>query len=223
MKKILNTEIGNLILDDFKSGLSATEISQKYTYPTHTVYRYLRKNGLQASNNAQYGPSSSITKEVVNSIVEYYTAPNGLRKTSRHFNMAYGTVRKLLKRELVLRVETKKEYSSPPSKKPVGEKHWNWKGGRKETPEGYIRIMIPLEHPFSDTMSRGDGYVLEHRLVMAEHLKRPLTKNETVHHKDGNKSNNAIINLQLRQGNHGIHQVFKCCDCGSHNVKAVDL
>lgn len=38
---------------------------------------------------------------------------------------------------------------------------------------------------------------LEHRYVMAQHLDRPLTKAETVHHIDGNKLNNDINNLQL--------------------------
>mgnify|MGYP003609894025 CR=1 FL=1 len=32
---------------------------------------------------------------------------------------------------------------------------------------------------------------------MAEHLGRPLTKDECVHHKDRNKTNNSLENLQL--------------------------
>jgi hypothetical protein len=37
----------------------------------------------------------------------------------------------------------------------------------------------------------------EHRLVMAKHLKRLLNKNEHVHHKDKNRINNVIDNLEL--------------------------
>lgn len=37
----------------------------------------------------------------------------------------------------------------------------------------------------------------EHRLVMAKHLKRLLNKNEHVHHKDKNRINNIIDNLEL--------------------------
>jgi hypothetical protein len=39
--------------------------------------------------------------------------------------------------------------------------------------------------------------VLEHRLVMAEHLGRPLKPTEVVHHIDGNNLNNELSNLLL--------------------------
>lgn len=42
-----------------------------------------------------------------------------------------------------------------------------------------------------------NNYVLLHRIVMENHLKRLLTKEEVIHHIDGNKHNNNITNLQL--------------------------
>ena len=42
----------------------------------------------------------------------------------------------------------------------------------------------------------------EHRLVMERHLGRKLLPNETVHHRDGDKLNNDITNLELWITNH---------------------
>jgi len=45
--------------------------------------------------------------------------------------------------------------------------------------------------------STKNGYVLYHRIVMENHLGRHLNSNEVVHHKDGNKKNNSVDNLEV--------------------------
>ena len=102
-----------------------------------------------------------------------------------------------------------------------GEKSGRWKGG-KILMNGYSYIQIPTENKFV-SMLTSNGYVSEHRYVMAKHLNRILNKNETVHHKDGNKLNNSIENLQLRNGKHGKGCTFKCRDCGSLNIESIAM
>lgn len=103
-----------------------------------------------------------------------------------------------------------------------GPRHAMWKGGVQMTSKGYEKTWLPEDHPYA-TMRIAKGYVLTHRLRMAEHLGRPLRNDETVHHIDGNKLNNDISNLQLRTGNHGSGVVFKCLDCGSTNFEPQTL
>lgn len=88
--------------------------------------------------------------------------------------------------------------------------------------EGYRIIWVPSDSPYFE-MARSKGYAAEHRMVMAEMVKRPLLSSETVHHIDGDKLNNSPSNLQLRLGRHGKGTRFRCGDCGSQNVQAVAL
>lgn len=67
----------------------------------------------------------------------------------------------------------------------------NWKGG-VYVAGGYAKVKVK-EHPAKDKR----GYVLLHRLVMEDYLGRYLKDDEFIHHKDGDKLNNDLSNLEL--------------------------
>lgn len=75
------------------------------------------------------------------------------------------------------------------------------KGSGTITKYGYRQI-ICHDHP----NSRKDGQIFEHVFVMSNYLKRPLTKGETVHHKNGIKHDNRIENLELWSSSHPYGQ-----------------
>lgn len=111
----------------------------------------------------------------------------------------------------------------PVRKKIRGENHHAWKGGRHPNLRGYIQVSVNDNHPLASMRATEAHYVLEHRLVMAEALGRPLESHETVHHINGVRDDNRLENLQLRIGNHGAGVVMTCRDCGSHNVASSPL
>ena len=54
--------------------------------------------------------------------------------------------------------------------------------------QGYIKVLI------------GTKYIAEHRVLMEQLLGRSLVKGESVHHKNGNRSDNSNNNLELWLG-----------------------
>jgi len=57
-------------------------------------------------------------------------------------------------------------------------------------------------------MARKDGYVMEHRLFVAQAIGRPLLRTECVHHEDHDPTNNALDNLALFVSNRD-HKLYE--------------
>jgi len=88
-----------------------------------------------------------------------------------------------------------------------GDKHHCWSGGRSIDRKGYVHLCRSLVRElYPDAVITTNKGMFEHRAVMSHFLKRKLLSNETVHHKNGNRADNRIENLELRSGNHGPGQ-----------------
>lgn len=72
-----------------------------------------------------------------------------------------------------------------PRKNPKGK-------ARYKSAYGYIVLNIK-GHPNASS----NGVIAEHTFIMSQHLGRPLTKGENVHHKNGIRDDNRIENLEL--------------------------
>lgn len=94
--------------------------------------------------------------------------------------------------------------------------------GQLRTLGGYVVVRLPPDDPLA-SMAQSTGYVFEHRLLMARSLGRPLEKHETVHHINGNRTDNRLENLQLRSSWHGPGVRHQCRACGSDDVETVKL
>lgn len=77
-----------------------------------------------------------------------------------------------------------------------GVTYFNKKGNYHKQRIKYVRCPEPLK-----AMSRKDGYVMEHRLVVAQALGRTLTRQEVVHHANHDAEDNRLENLMLFASN----------------------
>jgi predicted RNA-binding Zn-ribbon protein involved in translation (DUF1610 family) len=92
--------------------------------------------------------------------------------------------------------------------------------------EGYWAHLVK----YSDGTKRT---ILEHREVMEQHIGRRLLSTEYVHHIDGDKTNNAITNLQITTAKaHATHHTndyeaevaaYTCPECGATILKLVRM
>ena len=100
-----------------------------------------------------------------------------------------------------------------------GKKNYKWNGGKKRV-NGYIYLLKP-EHPFAS-----QRYVAEHRLIIEQHLDRYLLPSEIIHHKNEDKNDTQIENLEITnlrkhnlQHRHTIHRLTKEDIKKSHELR----
>lgn len=137
----------------------------------------------------------------------------------------------LLPLERFGRIETEKRLSLPPSQQVQARcfdctrsKQFVWSREKKGYPamgplprrskpigstyihRGYVLEKVGVDESAHHRANK-HGWVYQHILVAEEKYGLNITRDFTVHHKNGNRSDNSPANLELRVGNHG-----KCAD-----------
>ncbi|MBO1703590.1 HNH endonuclease [Eubacterium callanderi] len=82
---------------------------------------------------------------------------------------------------------------SDDTRKKISDAHFRGGiGHKKKRSDGYIAVYMP-EHP----KSTKEGYIMEHDLIMECSIGRWLAENEVVHHKNEQRDDNRLQNLEL--------------------------
>lgn len=213
-KRALSPEKERRIPGLYRDGHTMKEIARMFGCSEEPIKRVLAEAGMRP-RVAQYG-HAALTPEIRRKIVLLYKEGLSRHKIGVTVGLWTPVIERVLKEE---------GFSLRDDRNRKGDRHHGWKGGRQVT-GGYVRAYVNPDSPFA-SMCGSRPMVFEHRLVMAEHLGRPLFPYERVHHKNGVKTDNRIENLELWEESHPPGQRVDeaaaphcpTCTCRAHAVK----
>ncbi len=205
-QRVFTEEQDKQVAEEYRQGMSMEQIATKYDVWRKSVKSALRRQGVTLRPAG--GVKPPVDPDLVQQLCADWDTGMAQWAIAEKHGLTEARVQRLLRR------------AAPNAPAKIVRRGWhpNWKGGRRYH-MGYVMVLVEQDHPFY-SMANSSGYVLEHRLVMAQSLGRPLANHESVHHIDGTRDNNKPENLQLRQGRHGAGVIYHCADCGSLNIVA---
>lgn len=155
-----------------------------------TIYRYMdiygfkrRNANEERSKKTMHGMNDAEFKKY---LIEQYETKS-INKIAEELGVSHVIIYKYMDKYGIPRLSQKESNA-----KFNANNQNNYKGGRISHGDGYMKLLRP-EHPRANKF----GYVLEHIVVMEEHIGRHLKKGEVVHHINGIKNDNRIENLLL--------------------------
>lgn len=202
-----------IIVAAYAAGKSISQLREMTGFSMRALRLILIKEGIKRRPRGNANRRFSAAE--IEDIRRRWNSDEPMARISKSLNLSVCTLNRIL-REIG---------EDPRRNMPRGEAHGRWKGGRIIDHAGYAAIHLStVDRPeIAGPMVNQIGYVREHRYVMACQISRPLRTDESVHHVNGVRDDNRPENLQLRAGQHGAGQRYRCLDCGSHNVEAVEL
>lgn len=190
-KEIDPNIVRNLYVD---KGHSQRTIAAMLGVSVSPIRRILKEAGIQSRNPSEAKLAMSKGENWREIVVRlspeeirrlYWEEGLSLRATAKRLGVSKPVISSIM-RKAGMPIRSKEE----------GAHLAQWKGGRIRRNRGYVWVKLLPDDPFYE-MASDRGYVLEHRLVMARHLGRPLRPDEIVHHKNGVTDDNRIENLEL--------------------------